>query len=228
MVVASLVTQSSCTIENSNHWCGPFPDGTCAGNCEQGRCCSITGYCNELGWCCTGQGDSGYGNSNCYSPCTSTTSSNTTAALRMSSGALINATRSSYLDVHSHVTDGGERDRDRDRDRGLNTTSSLSCAAAASSRDQKKQYPLAAFLAVQGQANVTYSSNCGRCLKVTNVGVVGGVRREVTVRIVHERISSNSTSVGIELDSNGFKQLDIDVSRKLNGQLMVKYEFVSC
>ncbi|CAI0389606.1 unnamed protein product [Linum tenue] len=91
----------------------------------------------------------------------------------------------------------------------------FSCGAS-----HDEDYPRAAFGAGFFGHNFNVTNNCGRCLKVASL--LG--RREVKVRIVHER-----NDHGLELDLHSFNRLDnTDGRGDVEGQLTVRYRFESC
>ncbi|CAL1373786.1 unnamed protein product [Linum trigynum] len=237
-IIAFIILQivaSSCTAERADHRCGQYPNQTWA-TCDSGRCCSRALYCGDtykhcnLGFCW-------YQCREVPSPDSDRQSDLYDQVAETGGGALTRLVNATYNDnpyLNLNVSDGDhELLKVQAADNASSSSSSsspsssslLSCERSLSRLPlaSRYKYPFAALRAPQLQNNITTATRCGRCLKVTNLGV-RGLPNQVKVRIAHEH-----NKQGLELDFNTFKKLDINGSTGIaEGRLLVKYQFDSC
>ncbi|CAL1414180.1 unnamed protein product [Linum trigynum] len=231
-VAGQLITQSSSAFppERQDHWCGKLSDGTW-GACDRakGRCCGRWGYC--------GDGDSYCDWFHCtnYCPSPPTPPPPASGGAGTGTAVVVTAVENHHNDHHHKLRSqklksepnpsGSATDHHHviiaaAINASSSSSSSSSCATSLSSLPLSAlhKYPWAAFAPRNGNAT-TY---CGRCLKVTNLGV-GGVRHEVKVRVVRE-----GDNEGLELDVDTFNKLGTDGHKHVAGRLSVEYQFESC
>ncbi|CAL1373782.1 unnamed protein product [Linum trigynum] len=220
--------RSQTSVERSDHWCGQYSDGSWA-YCDPGRCCSVYHGCGSTGEYCS--------SFTCWFSCAAPTPPPFLGHQPPERpGVVVVRTRhvvyATHINNHSlNVDDGGGGDDQLVNVAPANNASSsssasppLSCATSLSRLPlaSRHKYPFAALRAPQSQnINVT-TTRCGRCLKVTNVGV-RGLPNHVKVRIVHEH-----NNEGLELDLDAFNKLDTDGNGITKGHLLVKYQFENC
>ncbi|CAI0410260.1 unnamed protein product [Linum tenue] len=231
---------SSCAAERDDHWCGQYRDGTWATCTRPGHCCGLNYYCGDgykycsRDYCrfqCTPGNPppapppppgGGYDQSNNYEVTDQ-------AGGGVLVTRLVNATHNNrYFNLN---IGGGDELGKVATDNASSSSSSqssssslLSCARSLSRLPlaSRHKYPFAALSTLPQPHNNVTATRCGRCLKVTNVGV-GELLPQVKVRIVHEH-----SKEGLELDLNTFKKLDINGRGIAKGMLLVKYQFESC
>ncbi|CAL1373785.1 unnamed protein product [Linum trigynum] len=241
----ALITPSSIScssVERDDHRCGQYKDGTWA-KCDSGRCCSLSTYCGDTYEHCS----TGFCEFQCHEvpiPSPPLAADELVAETGGGAGVLVVLTRlvnATYNDNHYlnlNISGGGGGDHDHgklvkvaadDNASSSSSTSPLSSSFLSCARSLNRlplasryKYPFAALRAPQPQNNTAAATRCGRCLKVTNLGV-GGVPNKVKVRIAHEH-----NKEGLELDFNTFKKLDINGSGTATGRILVKYQFDIC
>ncbi|CAI0410257.1 unnamed protein product [Linum tenue] len=226
--IGDALSTSSSSVERDDHSCGQYKDNLTWAYCDPGRCCSKYYYCGDTVFHCN--------NPYCWYQCHQVPSPPPPPPDDETGGVitrLVNATRNNnYMNLN---LGGGDHHDDQlvkvaaDNASSSSSSSSpssffLSCARSLSrmSLASRYKYPFAALRVPRAQNNIT-AAHCGRCLKVTNLGRVGGLHSQVKVRIVDE-----PSNEGLELDPNTFKQLDTDGYGFTKGHLLVKYQFESC
>ncbi|CAL1414170.1 unnamed protein product [Linum trigynum] len=221
-VAAQLITQSLSAFptERRDHRCGKLSDGAW-GACDRskGRCCGRWGYC--------GDGDSYCDWFHCTNYCPSPSTPQPPASGGAGTGTVVVTAVENHHNDHHHQSRSQKLKSDHHHviiaaaiNASSSSSSSSSCATSLSSLPLSAlhKYPWAALAPRNGNAT-TY---CGRCLKVTNLGV-GGVHHKVKVRVVRE-----GDNEGLELDVDTFNKLDIDGRKDVAGRLSVEYQFESC